>query len=426
MTDIHSLSTDSLPRTSAAIAEPTAHDPDVRGHFGAFGGRYVPEALMAVIEEVTAAYDKARTDQTFLDELDHLQTHYAGRPSPMYEATRLSEYAGGTRIFLKREDLNHTGSHKINNVLGQALLARQMGKTRVIAETGAGQHGVATATACALLGLECIIYMGAVDTARQALNVARMRLLGAEVVAVQSGSRTLKDAINEAFRDWVTNSERTYYCFGTAAGPHPFPMMVRDFQRIIGMEARAQMLAQAGRLPDAVTACVGGGSNAIGIFHAFIDDPGVRLVGFEAAGDGVETGRHAATFSGGTPGAFQGSYSYLLQDSDGQTIESHSISAGLDYPGVGPEHAFLKELGRTEYRPITDTEAMEAFRLLCRLEGIIPAIETAHAIAGSVDLARELGPDGIILINLSGRGDKDVETAARWFGLLDGAGPGAS
>lgn len=426
MTDIHSLRTDNLPRTSAAIAEPTAHDPDARGHFGVFGGRYVPEALMAVIEEVTAAYDKARTDQTFLDELDSLQTHYAGRPSPMYEATRLSEHAGGTRIFLKREDLNHTGSHKINNVLGQALLARQMGKTRVIAETGAGQHGVATATACALLGLECVIYMGAVDTARQALNVARMRLLGAEVVAVQSGSRTLKDAINEAFRDWVTNSERTYYCFGTAAGPHPFPMMVRDFQRVIGMEARAQMLVQAGRLPDAVTACVGGGSNAIGIFHAFIDDPGVRLVGFEAAGDGVETGRHAATFSGGTPGAFQGSYSYLLQDADGQTIESHSISAGLDYPGVGPEHAFLKELGRTEYRPITDTEAMDAFRLLSRLEGIIPAIETAHAIAGSVDLARELGPDGIILINLSGRGDKDVETAARWFGLLDGAGPGAS
>ena len=426
MTDIHSRSTDSLPRTSAAIAEPTAHDPDARGHFGAFGGRYVPEALMAVIEEVTAAYDKARTDQTFLDELDHLQTHYAGRPSPMYEATRLSEYAGGTRIFLKREDLNHTGSHTINNVLGQALLARQMGKTRVIAETGAGQHGVATATACALLGLECVIYMGAVDTARQALNVARMRLLGAEVVAVQSGSRTLKDAINEAFRDWVTNSERTYYCFGTAAGPHPFPMMVRDFQRVIGMESRAQMLSMAGRLPDAITACVGGGSNAIGIFHAFIDDPGVRLIGFEAAGDGVETGRHAATFSGGTPGAFQGSYSYLLQDADGQTIESHSISAGLDYPGVGPEHAFLKELGRTEYRPITDTKAMDAFRLLCQLEGIIPAIETAHAIAGSVDLARELGPDGIILINLSGRGDKDVETAARWFGLLDGAGPGTS
>ena len=415
------ISTPSLPRTSAAVAEPTSHDPDPRGHFGVFGGRYVPEALMAVIEEVTAAYEKARTDQSFLDELDRLQTHYAGRPSPMYEASRLGEYAGGARIFLKREDLNHTGSHKINNVLGQALLAKQMGKTRVIAETGAGQHGVATATACALLGLECVIYMGAVDTARQALNVARMRLLGAEVVAVQSGSKTLKDAINDAFRDWVTNAERTYYCFGTAAGPHPFPLMVRDFQRVIGLEARVQILEQAGRLPDAITACVGGGSNAIGIFHAFLDDPGVRLVGFEAAGDGVETGRHAATFSGGSPGAFQGSYSYLLQDRDGQTVESHSISAGLDYPGVGPEHAFLKEAGRTEYRPITDTEAMEAFRLLSQLEGIIPAIETAHAVSGTVALARELGPDAVLLINLSGRGDKDVETAARWFGLLDGA-----
>lgn len=408
-----------LPRTSAAVAEPTTHDPDARGHFGAFGGRYVPEALMAVIEEVTAAYEKARTDQTFLDTLDDLQTHYAGRPSPLYEATRLSQHAGGARIFLKREDLNHTGSHKINNVLGQALLARQMGKTRVIAETGAGQHGVATATACALLGLECVIYMGAVDTARQALNVARMRLLGATVVAVESGSKTLKDAINDAFRDWVTNADRTYYCFGTAAGPHPFPMMVRDFQRVIGMEARAQIQARAGRLPDAVTACIGGGSNAIGIFHAFIDDPGVRLVGFEAAGDGVETGRHAATFTGGSPGAFQGSYSYLLQNDDGQTIESHSISAGLDYPGVGPEHAFLKESGRADYRPITDSEAMDAFRLLCRLEGIIPAIESAHGVAGALKLAAELGPDSIILVNLSGRGDKDVETAARWFGLFD-------
>ena len=417
-------STPDLPRTSAAVAEPTSHDPDARGHFGVFGGRYVPEALMAVIEEVTAAYEKARTDQTFLDELDRLQTHYAGRPSPLYEASRLSEHAGGARIFLKREDLNHTGSHKINNVLGQALLAKQMGKTRVIAETGAGQHGVATATACALLGLECVIYMGAVDTARQALNVARMRLLGAEVVSVQSGSKTLKDAINDAFRDWVTNADRTYYCFGTAAGPHPFPLMVRDFQRVIGLEARAQMMAQAGRLPDAVTACVGGGSNAIGIFHAFIDDPAVRLIGFEAAGDGVETGRHAATFTGGSPGAFQGSYSYLLQNDDGQTIESHSISAGLDYPGVGPEHAFLKEIGRTEYRPITDVEAMDAFRLLCRLEGIIPAIESAHAVAGAVKLAAELGPESIILINLSGRGDKDVETAARWFGLFDSPATG--
>jgi tryptophan synthase beta chain len=415
-----------LPRASMALAEPSAHEPDARGHFGAFGGRYVAEALMAVIEEVTAAYEKARTDRTFLDKLDDLQTHYAGRPSPLYEASRLSAHAGGARIFLKREDLNHTGSHKINNVLGQALLARQMGKTRVIAETGAGQHGVATATACALLGLDCVIYMGAVDTARQALNVARMRLLGAEVVAVQSGSKTLKDAVNEAFRDWVAHADDTYYCFGTAAGPHPFPLMVRDFQRVIGLETRAQILAQAGRLPDAVTACVGGGSNAIGIFHAFIDDPEVRLIGYEAGGDGVETGRHAATFAGGSPGAFQGSYSYVMQDADGQTIESHSISAGLDYPGVGPEHAFLKDLGRTEYRPITDTQAMEAFRLLCRLEGIIPAIESAHAVAGTVDLAAELGPDAIVVINMSGRGDKDVETAARWFGLLDGAGPGAS
>ncbi len=420
------ITTPNVPRTSAAVAEPTSHEPDARGHFGVFGGRYVPEALMAVIEEVTAAYEKARTDQEFLDRLDKLQTHYAGRPSPLYEAVRLSEHLGGARIFLKREDLNHTGSHKINNVLGQALLAKQMGKTRVIAETGAGQHGVATATACALLGLECVIYMGAVDTARQALNVARMRLLGAEVVSVESGSKTLKDAINDAFRDWVTNADSTYYCFGTAAGPHPFPAMVRDFQRIIGLEARAQILAQAGRLPDAIAACVGGGSNAIGIFHPFIDDVGVRLVGFEAAGDGVETGRHAATFTGGTPGAFQGSYSYLLQDEDGQTIESHSISAGLDYPGVGPEHAFLKDIGRTEYQPITDTEAMDAFRLLCRLEGIIPAIESAHAVAGAVKLAAELGRGSIILVNLSGRGDKDVETAARWFGLFDGSGPGAS
>lgn len=411
-----------LPRASAAVAEPTPHDPDARGHFGAYGGRLVPEALMAVIEEVTAAYEKARSDQTFLDELDRLQRHYTGRPSPLYEAERLSEHAGGARIFLKREDLNHTGSHKINNVLGQALLAKQMGKTRVIAETGAGQHGVATATACALLGLECVIYMGAVDTARQALNVARMRLLGASVVSVESGSKTLKDAINETFRDWVADADNTYYCFGTAAGPHPFPMMVRDFQRVIGMEARAQMLDQAGRLPDAVVACVGGGSNAIGIFHAFIDDPGVDLIGYEAAGDGVETGRHAATFTGGSPGAFQGSFSYLLQDEDGQTIESHSISAGLDYPGVGPEHALLKDVGRARYLPITDSEAMDALSLLSRTEGIIPAIESAHAIAGALKLGVERGAGTVILVNLSGRGDKDVETAAKWFGLMeDGA-----
>jgi tryptophan synthase beta chain len=419
------FSSPELPRSSAAIAEPTVHDPDARGHWGPYGGRLVPEALMAVIEEVTAAYEKARSDQTFLDELDRLQKHYTGRPSPLYEATRLSEHAGGARLFLKREDLNHTGSHKINNVLGQALLAQQMGKKRVIAETGAGQHGVATATACALLGLECVIYMGAVDTARQALNVARMRLLGAEVVSVESGSKTLKDAINETFRDWVADADNTYYCFGTAAGPHPFPTMVRDFQRVIGLEARAQIQAQAGRLPDAVTACIGGGSNAIGIFHAFIDDPDVKLVGYEAAGDGVETGRHAATFTGGTLGAFQGSFSYLLQDEDGQTVESHSISAGLDYPGVGPEHAYLKDRGRAVYQPITDTEAMDAFRLLCRTEGIIPAIESAHAVAGALKLGVELGPAAIILVNLSGRGDKDVETAAQWFGLMDGGAAGS-
>lgn len=412
-----------LPRASAGVAEPSGHDPDARGHFGVYGGRYVAEALMAVIEEVTAAYDKVRNDREFLDTLDNLQTHYTGRPSPLYEAQRLTAHAGGTRIFLKREDLNHTGSHKINNVLGQALLARRMGKTRVIAETGAGQHGVATATACALLGLECVIYMGAVDTRRQALNVARMRLLGAEVVSVESGSQTLKDAINEAFRDWVTNAEATYYCFGTAAGPHPFPTMVRDFQRVVGMETRVQIQQMAGRLPDAVVACVGGGSNAIGIFHAFLDDPAVRLIGYEAAGDGVATGRHAATFAGGSPGAFQGSFSYLLQDEDGQTIESHSISAGLDYPGVGPEHAWLRETGRAEYQPITDAEAMDAFGILCRTEGIIPAIESAHAVAGALKLAAELGPGKIVVVNVSGRGDKDVETAAKWFGLLDDGGP---
>lgn len=411
------LSRPDLPLPSAAIAEPTRHEPDAGGHFGVYGGRYVAEALMGVIEEVTAAYEKERVNQDFLDTLDYLQANYAGRPSPLYEAPRLSEQAGA-RIFLKREDLNHTGSHKINNVLGQALLAQRMCKKRVIAETGAGQHGVATATACALLGLECVIYMGAVDTERQALNVARMRLLGATVVSVRSGSKTLKDAINEAFRDWVTNADNTFYCFGTAAGPHPFPAMVRDFQRIIGLETRAQIQAQAGRLPDAVMACIGGGSNAIGIFHPFIDDPNVRLIGFEAAGDGVETGRHAATFSGGSPGAFQGSFSYLLQDEDGQTIESHSISAGLDYPGVGPEHAYLRETGRAEYRPITDSEAMDAFRVLCRTEGIIPAIESAHAVAGALKLGPELGRGAIIVVNLSGRGDKDVETAAKWFGLL--------
>ncbi|MFE3289345.1 tryptophan synthase subunit beta [Rhodococcus sp. NPDC059234] len=403
---------------SAGVTERSAHEPDQGGHFGVYGGRYVPEALMAVIEEVTAEYDKARGDDAFLAELDRLQRDYTGRPSPVYEATRLSEFAGGARLLLKREDLNHTGSHKINNVLGQALLAKRMGKTRVIAETGAGQHGVATATACALLGLECVVYMGEVDTKRQALNVARMRLLGAEVIPAITGSATLKDAINEALRDWVTNAHNTYYCFGTAAGPHPFPVMVRDFQRIIGLEARAQVLAHTGRLPDAVAACVGGGSNAIGIFHAFIDDPSVRLVGLEAGGDGVETGRHAATIGGGTPGALHGAYSYLLQDEDGQTIESHSISAGLDYPGVGPEHSHLKDIGRAEYRAVTDTEAMDALALLSRREGIIPAIESAHALAGALKLGQELGEGAIVLVNISGRGDKDVDTAAKWFGLF--------
>ncbi|MGX1807869.1 tryptophan synthase subunit beta [Nocardia sp. NPDC055321] len=421
MTQIDDPGNDTLvrPKASDGVAHKSNHEPDAGGHFGVYGGRHVPEALMAVIEEVTAEYDKVRIDPNFLNELDRLQRDYTGRPSPVFECANLAQHAGGARIVLKREDLNHTGSHKINNVLGQALLAKRMGKTRVIAETGAGQHGVATATACALLGLECVIYMGAVDTARQALNVARMRLLGAEVVSVTTGSQTLKDAINEALRDWVTNADRTYYCFGTAAGPHPFPLMVRDFQRIVGMEARQQIQALTGRLPDAVTACVGGGSNAIGIFHPFIDDAGVRLIGYEAAGDGVETGRHAATFAGGRPGAFQGAYSYLLQDEDGQTIESHSISAGLDYPGVGPEHAHLKDIGRAEYEPVTDAEAMDALLLLSRTEGIIPAIESAHAVAGSLRLGKQLGPGAIILVNLSGRGDKDMDTAARWFGLFD-------
>lgn len=398
----------------------TGHEPDQRGHWGPFGGRYVPEALMAVVDEVTDAYAKARADEEYLTELDNLQRHYSGRPSPLYEAKRFGAEVGA-RVFLKREDLNHTGSHKINNVLGQALLAVRMGKTRVIAETGAGQHGVATATACALLGLECKIYMGAVDVRRQALNVARMRLLGAEVEAVEIGSATLKDAINEAMRDWVSRADDSYYAFGTAAGPHPFPTMVRDFQRIVGTEARAQMLDQAGRLPDAAVACVGGGSNAIGLFHPFLDDTAVRLVGCEAGGDGVESGRTAATVNAGRPGVFQGSYAHLMQDEDGQTIESHSISAGLDYPGVGPEHSRLSEIGRAEYRPVTDTQAMDAFAQLCRTEGIIPAIESAHAVAGAAQLAAE-GVD-LILVNVSGRGDKDVDTAARWFGLLGGGTP---
>jgi tryptophan synthase beta chain len=391
--------------------------PDESGHFGVYGGRFVPEALIGALDELSAAFDGAQADASFQAELSGLLRDYTGRPSPLTDVPKFSREAGGARVLLKREDLNHTGSHKINNVLGQALLARRMGKTRLIAETGAGQHGVATATAAALLGLECVIYMGEVDTQRQALNVTRMRLLGAEVIPVTTGSRTLKDSINEALRDWVANVAGTHYLLGTVAGPHPFPVMVREFHRIIGDEARAQLLERVGRLPDVVAACVGGGSNAIGIFSAFIGDEGVRLVGLEAGGDGVETGRHAATISGGSPGVLHGARSYLLQDGNGQTIESHSISAGLDYPGVGPEHAYLSDIGRAEYRPVTDAEAMAAFALLCRTEGIIPAIESAHALAGSLVLGRELGEGAIILVNLSGRGDKDVETAATYFGL---------
>jgi tryptophan synthase beta chain len=387
------------------------------GHFGQFGGRYVPEALIGALDELEIAHNTAQKDPEFLAELAHLHKTYSGRPSIITEAKRFAEHAGGARIILKREDLNHTGSHKINNVLGQALLAKRSGKKRVIAETGAGQHGVASATAAALMGLQCVVYMGEEDTKRQSLNVARMKLLGAEVIPVTTGSKTLKDAINEAMRDWVTNVETTNYLFGTVAGPHPFPTMVRDFQKIIGEEARAQVLELTGKLPDAVLACVGGGSNAIGIFYDFIKDKDVRLIGLEAGGDGVETGRHAATITGGTPGVLHGARSYLLQDKNGQTVESHSISAGLDYPGVGPEHAYLSDIGRAEYRAITDAEAMYAFSLLCKTEGIIPAIETAHALAGALQVGRELGKDATLLINLSGRGDKDVVTAAEYFGI---------
>jgi len=401
---------------AAPLAHP-ASEPDETGHFGEFGGRYVPEALVAALDELTAAFHAAQADPAFHERLDGLLRDYAGRPSPLTDAPRFSEHAGGARILLKREDLNHTGSHKINNVLGQALLVQRMGKTRVIAETGAGQHGVATATAAALFGLDCVVYMGEEDTRRQALNVARMKLLGAEVVPVTTGSRTLKDAINEAMRDWVANVDSTHYLLGTAAGPHPFPLMVREFHRRIGDEAREQVLERLGRLPDAVAACVGGGSNAIGIFTAFVPDAGVRLLGLEAGGSGVDTGLHAATITGGSLGVLHGTRSYLLQDENGQTIESHSISAGLDYPGVGPEHSFLHQIGRAEYRPITDTEAMDAFQLLCRTEGIIPAIESSHALAGALTLGRELGPDAAIVVCLSGRGDKDVDTAARWFGI---------
>ncbi|WP_431959895.1 tryptophan synthase subunit beta [Actinacidiphila sp. bgisy160] len=403
------------------IPDPEGRVPSADGYFGRFGGKFIPEALVAAVDEVAVEYDKAKSDPAFAAELNDLLVHYTGRPSPLTEVPRFAEHAGGARVFLKREDLNHTGSHKINNVLGQALLTKRMGKTRVIAETGAGQHGVATATACALFGLECTVYMGEVDTERQALNVARMRILGAEVIPVKSGSRTLKDAINEAFRDWVANVDRTHYLFGTVAGPHPFPAMVRDFHRVIGVEARRQILERAGRLPDVVAACVGGGSNAIGLFHAFIPDEGVRLLGLEAAGHGVDSGEHAATLTVGEPGILHGSRSYVLQDDEGQITEPYSISAGLDYPGIGPEHAYLKETGRAEYRPVTDDEAMQALRLLSRTEGIIPAIESAHALAGALQAGREVGEKGLLLVNLSGRGDKDMDTAARYFGLYDEA-----
>lgn len=413
----------SLPTAGEVIGVDTHHQPDERGHWGVFGGRYIPEALVKVVDEIADAWGKAKADPAYLDQLDHLHRTYSGRPSPLYYAARFSAEIGA-EVYLKREDLNHTGSHKINNVLGQVLLAKRMGKTHVIAETGAGQHGVATATACALLQISCRIYMGEVDAQRQALNIARMRLLGAEVEVVTVGSRTLKDAINEAMRYWVSHADETYYCFGTAAGPHPFPLMVRDLQRIIGVEAREQILAEAGRLPDAAIACVGGGSNAIGLFHRFIADEGVRLIGAEAGGDGVETGRHAAPISVGSRGVFQGSYADLMQDEDGQITESHSISAGLDYPGVGPEHSALHEAGRSEYIAVTDAQAMAAFKDLCETEGIIPAIESAHAVAAARIVAenwRAEGRDGtpLLLVNLSGRGDKDVNTAARYFGLPD-------
>ena len=387
-------------------------------YFGQYGGRFVPEPLIAALDQLSQVYEEARKDPKFQEELAELHRTYTGRPSIIAEAQRFAAVTGGLRVFLKREDLNHTGSHKINNVMGQALLAKRMGKKRVIAETGAGQHGVASATAAAYFGLDCVVYMGEVDTERQALNVARMKLLGAEVVAVKTGSRTLKDAINEALRDWVANVETTHYLLGTVAGPHPFPTMVRDFHSIIGKESKVQMLELTGELPAAVAACVGGGSNAIGIFHAFLDDPDVQLWGFEAAGDGIDTPMHAATLSRGVPGVLHGAMSYMLQDEDGQTSESHSISAGLDYPGVGPEHSWLKDLGRAQYHGVTDSEAMEAMKLLSQTEGIIPAIETAHALAGIPHLAKILPAGASVLVNLSGRGDKDMETAGRYFGLL--------
>lgn len=391
--------------------------PDERGHFGPYGGRFVAETLMLPLEELNEAYQKYMKDPEFLAELDEDLAQFVGRPSPLYLAARWTEQVGGARIYLKREDLNHTGAHKINNTVGQALLAKRMGKTRIIAETGAGQHGVASATVAARLGMECVVYMGAEDIKRQAINVYRMRMLGAEVVSVESGSKTLKDALNEALRDWVTNVDNTFYIIGTVAGPHPYPVMVRDFQTVIGRETRQQIMQAEGRLPDALVACVGGGSNAIGLFHPFIDDPSVALYGVEGGGDGVETGRHAAPLCAGSSGVLHGNRTYLMEDSDGQISETHSISAGLDYPGVGPEHAWLKDTGRATYVAITDTEALDAFHGLTRTEGIIPALESSHALAYAGKLAATLGKDKIIVVNLSGRGDKDIHTIADLDGI---------
>ncbi len=391
--------------------------PDANGRFGDYGGRYVPETLMPLVHELDAAYQAAKADAEFQAELSGLMTHYVGRPSPLYLASRLTDHYGGAKIYLKREELNHTGSHKINNCVGQILLARRMGKTRIIAETGAGQHGVASATVCARFGLPCIVYMGAVDVERQKPNVFRMNLLGARVEAVISGSATLKDAMNEALRDWVTNVHDTYYMIGTAAGMHPYPEMVRDFQSVIGKETREQILAAEGRLPDAIVACVGGGSNAIGIFHPFLNDEGVKLIGVEAAGEGMTTGRHAAAINGGRPGVLHGNMTYLLQDGEGQITEAHSISAGLDYPGIGPEHSWLHDVGRASYLTATDLESLDAFKLCAQLEGILPAIESAHALARIGDVARDVGKDGIVVMNLSGRGDKDVATVAAHLGM---------
>jgi tryptophan synthase beta chain len=391
--------------------------PDERGHFGIYGGRFVAETLMRPLQELEEAYRRYLVDPEFLTEFDEDLKYYVGRPSPLYYAKRWSERLGGARIFLKREDLNHTGAHKINNTIGQALLAKRMGKTRIIAETGAGQHGVATATVAARLGMECVVYMGSEDIKRQAINVFRMKLLGARVVPVESGSKTLKDALNEAMRDWVTNVDNTFYIIGTVAGPHPYPAMVRDFQAVIGREARAQCLEQTGRLPDALVACVGGGSNAMGLFHPFIPDASVKLIGVEAAGDGIETGRHAASLCAGKPGVLHGNRTYLLEDPNGQIIETHSVSAGLDYPGVGPEHAWLKDTGRAQYVPIRDDEALAAFHDLTRSEGIIPALESSHALAYAAKLAPAMGPEQIIVVNLSGRGDKDIHTVATREGI---------